>query len=142
MQGGSLGQYFGPAFEFPEAVEPPADVVVVEDERLIQQGFPGWTAGELGAGRAPVMAVLKDGKPVSICFCARSTEVAAEAGVETVVAFRGQGLAPLVTAAWASAVRGSGRIPMYSTAWTNTASLAVARKLGLKAYASGWSLSD
>jgi hypothetical protein len=30
----------------------------------------------------------------------------------------------------------------YSTSWTNTASLAVARKLGLKTCASGWSVCD
>ncbi|MXZ22396.1 MAG: GNAT family N-acetyltransferase, partial [Caldilineaceae bacterium SB0665_bin_25] len=33
-----------------------------------------------------------------------------------------------------------GRVPLYSTSWENGASLAVARKLGLVAYASGWSL--
>jgi REP element-mobilizing transposase RayT len=46
-----------------------------------------------------------------------------------------------ITAAWALAMRGSGRIPLYSTSWMNTASLAVARKLGLVAYASDWSIA-
>lgn len=141
LPGGSLVQYFGPAFEFPEAIERPADIVMVEDERLLQPGFPGWAAGDLHAGRSPVMAMLVDGSPVSICYCARSSEAAAEAGVETAAAFRGRGFAPLVTAAWASAIRASGRIPLYSAAWTNDSSLAVARKLGLRTYASGWSVS-
>jgi hypothetical protein len=38
-------------------------------------------------------------------------------------------------------MRASGRIPLYSTSWTNTASLAVARKLGLVAYANTWSIA-
>jgi predicted GNAT family acetyltransferase len=66
--------------------------------------------------------------------------MAAEAGVETDAAFRGLGFAARVTAAWALAIRASGRIPLYSTSWSNTASLAVARKLGLTQYATDWSL--
>lgn len=133
---------FGPAFEFPELGSGADDVVVVEDERLLGRWFSGWVVGEIAAGRSPVVAVLEDGWPVSICFCARSSSVAAEAGLETAAAFRGRGLGPRVTAAWARAVRASGRIPLYSTSWGNAASLGVARKLGLVAYASGWSVSD
>ena len=102
----------GPAFEFPDAVAQPAGIVVVEDEQLLQRNFRGWVAGEIAAGRAPVMAVFKDEYPVSICFCARSSDRAAEAGVETAEAFRGCGLAPRVTAAWSLAIRASGRIPL------------------------------
>jgi predicted GNAT family acetyltransferase len=109
---------------------------------LLQHNFRGWVAGEIAAGRLPVIAVSKDGVPVSICFCARRSDLAAEAGVETAEAFRGLGLGPRVTAAWALAIRAEGRIPLYSTSWTNSASLSVARKLGLIAYASGWSISD
>lgn len=134
----------GPAFAFPEPLAGLDDhvaVVEVDDERLLQRRFSGWVVGEIAAGRSPVMAVVDGGHPVSICYCARSSPVAAEAGLETAVAFRGRGLGPRVTAAWAAAVRASGRIPLYSTSWTNTASLAVARKLGLVAYASGWSIT-
>jgi predicted GNAT family acetyltransferase len=88
------------------------------------------------------MAVLEGGAPVSICFCARSSEVAAEAGLETAAAFRRRGYGSCVTAAWAAMIRASGRIPLYSTSWTNEASLAVARTLELLAYASAWSVSD
>jgi hypothetical protein len=141
-QGATLQQSAGPAFEFPDIIEQPNDVIVVEDERLLYPNFRGWVAGEIGAGRSPVMAVFREGSPVSICFCARSSNLAAEAGVETAEALRGRGLAPRVTAAWALAIRASGRIPLYSTSWSNSGSLAVARRLGLKVYASGWSLSD
>ena len=80
---------------------------------------------------------MDSGYPVSVCFCAtRHSAPALEAGVETAAAFRGRGLAPRVTAAWARAIRASGKIPVYSTDWTNTSSLAVARKLGLIQYAS------
>ena len=132
----------GPAFEFPEALVQPSDVVVVEDEQLLNRNFTGWIPGEIEAGRAPVMAIVEDGYPVSVCFCARRSDTAAEAGVETAEAYRGRGYAPLVTAAWALAVRKSGRIPLYSTSWSNKASLAVARKLKLVTYACSWALND
>jgi len=130
----------GPAFMFPDVVAQPADIVFIEDLRLLSRNFRGWTAGEI-PGRSPIPAVLEDGHAVSVCFCARRSDVAAEAGLETATAFRGRGFGPRVTAAWALAVRASGRAPLYSTSWTNDASLAVARKLGLVAYASTWSLS-
>ncbi len=132
----------GPLFTFPDVVAQPADVVVVEDERLLEHHFRGWVAGEIAAGRAPVLAIVEDSFPVSVCFCARRSDVAAEAGLETAAQFRGRGFGPRVTRAWALAIRSSGRIPLYSTSWTNAASLAVARKLGLMAYASHWDLSD
>lgn len=132
----------GPAFTFPDAVARPIDVVVVDDERLLGHNFRGWVAGEIAAGRSPVLAVVRDGYPVSVCFCARRSDVAAEAGLETAEAFRGRGFGTRVTAAWAMAIRATGRVPLYSTSWSNEASLAVARRLSLVAYASYWSLSD
>jgi hypothetical protein len=137
-----LCQTGGPAFTFPDVIAPPAEAMIVEDERLLQRNFRGWVAGEIAAGRSPVMAICEDGYPVSICFCARRSDGAAEAGLETAAGFRGRGFGQRVTVAWACAIRASGRIPLYSTAWTNQASLTVARKLGLLAYASSWSLSD
>jgi predicted GNAT family acetyltransferase len=69
-----------------------------------------------------------DGHAISVCFCARRSQLAAEAGVETAVGYRGRGFASRVSAAWARLIRRSGRLPLYSTSWSNTASLAVARK--------------
>ena len=132
----------GPAFEFPDSLIAPGDVIEIEDERLLEPNFRGWVSGEIKAGCAPLLAIVENARPVSICFCARRSEVAAEAGVETAESHRGRGLGPRVTAAWASAIRASGRIPLYSTSWTNHASLAVARKLKLQPYASSWSLED
>ena len=129
----------GPAFEFPDSLNEPSGVVVVEDERLLEYHFRGWLPGEIEAGCGPVLAIVEGSRPVSICFCARRSEIAAEAGVETAQPYRGKGYAARVTAAWAIAIRNSGRIPLYSTSWTNHASLTVARKLNLVPYANSWS---
>jgi FR47-like protein len=132
----------GPAFEFPESLGTPRGVVGVSDEALLQRHFPGWVAGEIEAGASPVMAVLVDGYAVSACACARRSMVAAEAGLETAPAFRGRGYAARVTSAWAAAVRATGRMPLYSTSWANASSLAVARKLELRIYATDWSIEE
>jgi hypothetical protein len=97
--------------------------------------------GEIAAGRGPVLAVVRNGHPVSVCFCARQTPVAAEAGLETAERYRRRGLGVDVTSAWAAAVRFTGRVPLYSTSWDNAASLGVARRLGLIAYASSWAIA-
>jgi hypothetical protein len=133
-------EWFGPAFEFPATVASSSDIALVEDERALNVNFRDWAPGEIAAGCAPVMAIVVDGDPVSICFCARRSDVAAEAGVDTAPAYRGRGYAGRVTAAWALAMRASGRVPLYSTSWVNAESLAVARKLGLVTYASTWSI--
>ncbi len=131
---------FGPAFEFPELLPVVERAVRVEDLAALQCSFGGWTADEI-PGRSPIMGIFEDGAPVSICFSARISELAAEAGVETAPDYRGRGLAGLATYAWATAVRASGRTPIYSTSWSNGPSLAVARKLGLTSCASYWNLS-
>ena len=130
----------GPAFTFPEVIVQPSDPEFIEDIRLLDHHFSGWKASEI-SGSAPIAAMVEDGYAVSVCFSARRSDVAAEAGLETAEAFRGRELGPRVAAAWALAIRASGRIPLYSTSWSNDASLAVARKLGLVAYASNWSIS-
>jgi GNAT superfamily N-acetyltransferase len=129
----------GPAFEFPERMPLFEEAALIEDVEPLLGSFNGWTADEL-LGRSPIMAIVEDGAPISICFCARVSELVAEAGVETAPEFRGRGIAGLVTAAWATAIQAAGRTPIYSTSWSNGPSLAVARKLGLVACASYWNL--
>ena len=126
----------GPAFLFGASPPAAADSLVVAIDRLaaLAVHFRGWRADELPE-RQPILGICDGGAVVSVCFCARRSATAAEAGVETAAGNRGRGLAARVTAAWASAVRASGRTPIYSTSWSNAASLAVARKLGLVQFA-------
>jgi len=73
--------HFGPAFEFanvPEFVrstDAVPDVVSIHDEARLQRHFSGWVAGEIEVGAAPMMGVLSDGEPVSVCFCSRRSAV-------------------------------------------------------------------
>ena len=131
--------YRGPSFTFPDEVPQPRGTVFVEDVRLLERNFTGWSADEIPES-TPIVALMEEGHAVSVCFCARRSDAAAEAGLETAAGYRGRGLGPQVAAAWALAVRESGRTPLYSTSWCNEASLAVARKLRLKAYASAWAI--
>jgi len=130
----------GPAYTFPDAIPVPDGVVLVTDPGPLEHYFKDMI-DEID-GRSPVLAVLEDGRAVSTCHCARRSDEAAEAGLYTLGAYRGRGFGPRVTAAWALAIRASGRTPLYSTSWTNEASRTVARKLGLSAYASDWSIAD
>ena len=140
LLGGQINS--GPAFTFPDQIAHSSDVAFVDRLELLERNFRGWIEAEI-PWRAPIVAVMDQGYPVSVCFCAtRASEKTVEAGLETAAAFRGRGFAPRVTAAWAAAIRASGRIPLYSTAWTNSASRAVARKLGLIQYAVDWTILE
>ena len=70
MRPAKLCESGGPAFTFPDAVAQPAGVRAVEDERLLQHHFRGWVAGEIAAGRSPVMAAtLSVSPPQRITSC-------------------------------------------------------------------------
>ncbi len=136
--------YGGPAYRFPDEIPAPTTEttrLAYADLHLL--GRMGWNINaeaEQFAAREPYLAIVADGAVVSICHCARLTDRAAEAGLETMADYRGRGYGPAVTVAWARAIRDSGRIPLYSTSWDNLASQAVARKLGLVQYATDLSL--
>ena len=129
----------GPVFVFPDRLPQVNDVFPVRDVAQLEHNFDGWTADEI-PGCSPILAVLEGNEAVSVCFCARKSSTAAEAGVATAQSHRGRGLAQRVTAAWAQAIRESGCRPLYSTSWSNAASLAVVRKLALEPCANDWSL--
>ena len=133
--------WIGPAWRFPDEVEPPEGAVAITSSNVavLRRHFP-YTATYL-EDRRPCAAVVVDGVAVSACYSARNSPEAAEAGVDTLEAFRGRGYAPAVVAAWGIAVRESGRVPLYSTSWENLASRSVARKLGLVLYGADLSIS-
>ena len=129
----------GPAFTFPRQLEEAGETFIVHDEAELGHHFWGWIAGEIDAARGPVLAVRDGGQAVSVCFCARRSSVAAEAGIQTAAGFRGRGYAGRAAIAWAARVRAEGLTPLYSTGWSNQASLALARKLGLVPFATDFS---
>ena len=131
----------GPAFAFPDDLAPPHGTVLIDDVEALGHHFTGWCTANEVPHRTPIVAVVEEGRAVSVCFSSRRSHEAAECGVETAAEYRGRGLAPRVTAAWAQAVRASSLIPLYSTSWSNAPSLAVARKLGLAPYAGRWSIT-
>lgn len=124
----------GPAYRFPADVPVASGTVPITGENLglVRPLFPDWLDDV--AACQPFVALVVDGRAVSVCCSVRTTPVAHEAGVETHPELRGRGYAALVVSAWARAVQDLGRIPLYSTSWQNTASQAVAGKLGLVRY--------
>ena len=89
----------------------------------------------------PCFVVVSEGRAVSLCTTVRRSDVAAEAGVETVETHRRRAYAVEPTRAGASALHEEDLIPLYSTFWENTASRRVAEKLGAVHYASDYRLS-
>jgi RimJ/RimL family protein N-acetyltransferase len=124
----------GPTYQFTQYLEPSRQVVTIteanagllqgEFEELISE-LPNWQ---------PFLAVVEEGRAVSVCRSVRITSDAHEAGVETLPEFRGKGYARDVVAGWAHLVRSMGAVPLYDTSWKNTASQAVAKKLQLVPY--------
>jgi hypothetical protein len=142
LLGMSATEYRGPAFAFPEqSVELPGAIALgIKNAGMLAPHFnwPGLVEA-LRAGE-PVAAMVVDGVAVTACWCSRLGDTAAEAGIETAVAYRGRGYAAAAAACWARAVRATGRQPLYSTSWENSGSRGVARRLGLRMYGEDWSV--
>ena len=126
--------WVGPAYRFPDRIEPPANVVRLscENAGLLRGNFAKMVP-ELDSGR-PYLAAIEDSQAVSICQSVRLSWRAHEAGVDTLEAYRRRGYAVSTVAAWALAVRALDLVPLYSTSWENVASQRVARRLGLIQY--------
>jgi hypothetical protein len=121
----------GPAFAFPGAmpITPAVVPVTGQNADCLQPLLDNWS-GDV-ASCQPMLALIIDGRAVSLCCSVRKTNRAHEAGVETAPSMRGRGYAPMVVSRWARAVRAEGAVPLYSTSWQNQASRSVARKLDL-----------
>ena len=126
----------GPAFHFPPRLEPVADTIAItsENRAMLKRHCAAWLDDVTTC--QPFLAAVSDGEVVSVCASVRTTPEADEAGVETHPSYRRRGHAARAVAAWAAAVRAAGRTPLYSTSWQNTASQAVALRLGLVQFGS------
>ena len=130
----------GPLYGFPDAL-PSGDGAVRIDEtnaELLCGGLDDWLP-DVAAG-TPMMAMVAEGRAVSICASVRASAAAHCAGVETLPDFRGRGLAARAVTGWARRVRASGAGPVYGTTFDNLASQGVARALGLRVFASEFSV--
>ncbi|MGH6913622.1 MAG: GNAT family N-acetyltransferase, partial [Geminicoccales bacterium] len=92
----------GPAWHFPERITLSSDV---QPHRVTpEMEFTGdrftWLADELDVSQ-PCFVVLDGTRIASLCHSSRNAPAAAEAGVETLAAYRRRGYAAAVTAAWA-----------------------------------------
>lgn len=132
----SHGEYRGPAYFFPDEL-PNADQaeLLIDVSEVPESGPFSWLRTFVASWHPIAVLRAADGTLASVCHSARSTHGAAEAGVETVDEYRGRGYGSTAVSAWAAAVRRGGRLPLYSTSWVNTPSRALARRLGLVAYA-------
>jgi len=73
----------GPAFGFPQKIDGPSGVNLIDRLDLLERHFRGWKAEEIPSC-TPIVAIIDGGYPVSVCFCASGTSMPAfEAGVET-----------------------------------------------------------
>ena len=126
--------WIGPAYRFPEHIEPPTNVVRLSRENagLLKYDFAKMVP-ELDDCQ-PYFAVIEDSKAVSVCRSVRLSSQAHESGVDTLEDYRRRGHAASVVAAWALAVRARNLIPLYSTSWDNVASQGVAQRLGMVPY--------
>lgn len=124
----------GPAYHFTEYFEPSRPLLAVTETHaeVLRGGFEDLVA-ELPDWQ-PFLAIVEEGRAVSVCRSVRITPAVHEAGVETLPDFRGKGYAKDVVAGWARFVQSLGAVPLYSTSWENTASQAVAKKLRLALY--------
>jgi len=133
-------EYRGPAFLLPP--QPPTHdetlVPVTSRTRLHSSLVArGWKTDE----PEPYLGVVLDDCVVSVCYSARSSSEAAEAGVETAPEYRGRGLAVRAVGAWAAAVQATGRLALYSTEWANEGSRRVAAGLAAWEYGEDWHLT-
>lgn len=133
----------GPAYLFPDDLPSPTDAVLIDNTnvQVLKKWFPWRGPLPTSFDFGPFAGTIVDGSAVSLCWCSRLALTGANAGVETIEAFRGRGYAAQAVAAWAIAVRQRGLVPFYDTSWENRSSQAVARRLGMRRYGEMWSVT-
>jgi hypothetical protein len=130
----------GPLYGFPASLPDGHGAVRIDETNadFLRGGLDEWLPDV--ADGTPMVAVVVDGRAVSVCASVRVSAAAHCAGVETLVDYRGRGLAALAVTAWARLVRAKGAAPVYGTTFDNLASQGVARALGLRLSASEFSV--
>lgn len=78
----------------------------------------------------PMAAVWADGRPVSFCYPVWQTETLWDVSIETLAPYRRLGLAARAARTLIRHLRGTGRAPVWGALETNTASRALAARLG------------
>jgi len=126
--------YLGPAYVFPDMRGRSTQAIKMTQTNLdlLEPHFSDFV-NDVILGQ-PAFAVVQNQAVVSLCSCARSSSIAAEASLHTAPDYRGKSYGVEAAAAWAAEIQNQGRIALYSTAWNNFASQAAARKLKLRQY--------
>ena len=124
----------GPAYWFPYEAVPSRHVVPIDEQRayLLKGGLSDWISDI--PYQQPFVAVIVEGRAVSVCASVRITDNAHEAGVETLATHRRRGYAVTAVLTWAHLVQNRGALALYSTSFDNVASQSVAARLGLSMY--------
>ena len=131
----------GPLYAFPLGRAVGFDTVVLtpSDAGLLAGELDEWLP-DIALG-LPAVAVVRDGRAVSVCASVRATAAIHCAGVETLPSHRSRGCGAAAVRAWADEVRRRGAEPFYGTTFDNVASQRLAQRVGLHVVASEFSVT-
>jgi len=131
----------GLLYNFPDLIgfEGTCISIVQSNADLLRGGLDEWLP-DVAAG-LPMIAMVADGRAVSICASVIASTTVHCAGVETLPDFRRRGLAVQAVACWARTVQASGAIPFYGTTFDNIPSQRLAGRLGLSLVGAEFSLA-
>ncbi|HEV2068040.1 MAG TPA: GNAT family N-acetyltransferase, partial [Thermomicrobiales bacterium] len=127
--------YFALTDPVPEITLPDVRLLTPDDRHTLDSAPPELIGGntdvllgEMAWGH--VAGAIREGRLVSIAHTFARSDRHADIGVVTIEARRRQGLATAAAAEVARAIQRDGKIPVWSCGGTNTASLAIAARLG------------
>ncbi len=117
----------------PAPADPPARAIDPADP-LLMQHVPAPLRAQLqvAGAHSPVVAAFSHDRPVSFAYAAYETEILWDVSVDTLPDFRGQGYGTFVVRTFAAMMRRRFKRPVWGSLDSNTASLALARKLGFE----------
>ncbi len=131
----------GQLYRFPDllALEGTYISIVESHTDLLRGGLDEWLP-DVAVG-LPMVAMVADGRAVSICTSVIASMTVHSAGVETLPDYRRRGLGVQAVAGWARTVQASGPTPFYGTTFDNVASQRLAARLGLSLVGAEFSLT-